>query len=81
MNTTLFQHFERLACASWRKSFEGLQMIVGHLMKVVLVIFDGPTKEVSIAAFLFAKSVLRLQEGGGGINGVGTLSFGLEYKT
>lgn len=53
----LFDSVFKIACIHWQRVLEDSRIMKGYLNKVILLIYDGFTKEVCIAAFLFSKSV------------------------
>lgn len=56
----LFQSLLKLSPIQWQRVLEDSRVMRGYLEKVILLATDGWNKEMCIAAYLFARQVVRL---------------------
>lgn len=61
----LFPDFLRMYSIRWQRVLEHSPTLASILIKVVLIVADGLTKEACIASYLFMKSVIRLRRKSG----------------
>lgn len=61
----LFDRMLNLSILKWQKILEKIQIMQGLFMRLSLLIFGGCSKELCVAAYLFAKSVIRLSRSSG----------------
>lgn len=61
----LFDLCVRLRVIRWQRVLEDSRIMRSILFKIILLIQDGATKELAIAAYLFSKRVLALVRGSG----------------
>lgn len=60
----IFPSLLRISQVAWRRAVESSRLLRGYLKKVILVATDGLTKEACIAAYLFSREVVRMEDEG-----------------